>query len=94
MVEGYHALLHSGDIPVPVLWEMHGLVPAILIVYPSPTTFIKSPSSDTALQGTDSHGQPHEHCPVLLLLPVCPTLREMGEGAPQSPLLPYTWILY
>lgn len=92
MVEGYHALLHGGDIPV--LWGMHGLVAAIPTAHPSPTLFTRSPSSDTALSGTDSHGQPHEHCPVLLLLPVCSMLWEIDEGAPQSPLLSTTWILY
>lgn len=59
MVEGYHALLHGGDIPAPELWEMYRVVLAILTAYPSPTPFTRSLSSDTALPGTDSYGQPH-----------------------------------
>lgn len=87
MVEGYHAFLDGGDTPVPVLWGMHGLVLAILTVFPSPTPFTRSPSSDTALLGTDNHGQPHEDCPMLLLLPVCPMFWDLDEGPTEPPFI-------
>lgn len=41
MVEGCPALLHGGDIPVSVLWGMHGLVPATHTAHPSPTHFTR-----------------------------------------------------
>lgn len=87
MVEGYHALSHHGDVPVPMLWGMHGLVPALLTAYPSPAPFTRSPSSDTAPRGTDSRGPPHEHGPVLLLLPVCLMLWDMGGGPTEPPFI-------
>lgn len=90
MERGYPALPHGGDVPVPVLWGMQGLVPATFPAHPSPAPFTSSPSPDRALPGTQSHGQPHEHCPVLLLLPclgIC-------VRAPQSSLLSSAWILH